>query len=130
MFKYVQVVTTDIGQYVYCECFLTRFWSHKRQDKNLNILRRKRTFKVKQKAFFIISIGLSVVKNCPRPKIVPLIFISWLIEAEIISKSYGRLEIKNIYESICLSFALASFFFLVDEPDPRYTYNFVVSLGI
>ena len=32
--------------------------------KNLNILRSKRAFKVKEKAFFIIFKGLSVIKNC------------------------------------------------------------------
>ena len=34
-----------------------------RQDKNLNIVRTKRAFKVKEKAFFIIFKGLSVVFN-------------------------------------------------------------------
>ena len=51
----------DIGQYVYCNCLLTRLWRHKlwnrlylsnqavflRQDKNVNILRTRRTFKIK-----------------------------------------------------------------------------------
>ena len=54
-----------IGQYVYCNCLLARLWRHKfqnyddlsrqavfihdqkSQDKNLNILRMKRAFKVK-----------------------------------------------------------------------------------
>ena len=40
----------------------------KTQDKNLNILRTKRAFKVKQKAFFIIFKELSVAKNCLRPE--------------------------------------------------------------
>ena len=50
-----------------CNCFLTRFWTleliisfltkpkwAKLQDKNLNILKRKRAFKIKYKAFLII----------------------------------------------------------------------------
>ena len=40
----------------------------KSQDKNLNILRTKRAFKVKQKAFFIIFKELSAAKNCLRPE--------------------------------------------------------------
>ena len=47
-------------------------WS-KIQDKNLNILRLKRAFKVKQKVFFITFKGLLVVKNPLRPKSVPLL---------------------------------------------------------
>ena len=43
------------------------------QDKNLNILRRKRAFEVKSKTFFIIFKGLSVAKNCLRPESAPLI---------------------------------------------------------
>ena len=38
----------------------------KSQDKNLNILRTKRAFEVKEKAFFISFKGLSVAKNCLR----------------------------------------------------------------
>ena len=55
----------DIGQYVYCNCFLTRLWRHKfwnlpffsnqavfstspkSPDKNLNILRMKKAFRMK-----------------------------------------------------------------------------------
>ena len=40
----------------------------KSQDKNLNILRTKKDFEVKLKAFSIIFKGLSIVKNFPRPK--------------------------------------------------------------
>ena len=72
------------GQYVYCNGLFPRLWRHKfwhftlsfqpnhfftwpkSQDKNLNILRTKRDFKVKQKAFFITFKTLSVAKNCPR----------------------------------------------------------------
>ena len=35
----------------------------KSQDKNVNILRMKRTLKAKQKAFFIVFNGLSLKKN-------------------------------------------------------------------
>ena len=38
----------------------------KRQSKSLNISKTKRTFKIKQKAFFIISNWLSVFKSCLR----------------------------------------------------------------
>ena len=47
-----------------------------KSDKNLNILKRKRAFKVKLKAFFIIFKGLSVAKNCLSPESAPLTFVS------------------------------------------------------
>ena len=50
-------------------CFYT--WP-KSQDKNLNILRTERAFEVKQKAFFVIFKGLSVVKSCLGPESVTL----------------------------------------------------------
>ena len=46
--------------------------SRKSQDKNLNILRMKTAFEMKQKAFFIIFKWLSVTKNWFRPESVPL----------------------------------------------------------
>ena len=67
----------DIGQYVYCNCLLKRLkvtsyilkvvfqavfsaWS-KNQDKNLDILKTKKAFKIKQKVlFFLIFKGLSL----------------------------------------------------------------------
>ena len=54
--------------------FLTKPFSTwpKSQDINLNILRTKRDFKMKKKAFFIIFKGLSVAKNCFRPESVPI----------------------------------------------------------
>ena len=42
------------------------------QDKNLNILRTRRAFKMKQKAFFIIFKKLSIAKSCLRLKSAPL----------------------------------------------------------
>ena len=42
----------------------------KRQNKSLNISKTKRTFKIKQKAFFIISNWLSVFKSCLRHECV------------------------------------------------------------
>ena len=74
----VAFISWDIGQYVYCKVLLTRLWLHrfwnypylcnqavfpkwpKNKGKNLNILRMKRAFKMKYKAFFIISKGLSL----------------------------------------------------------------------
>ena len=48
---------------------LSRFatWP-KSQDKNLNILRTKRSSEVKQKAIFIIFKMISFAKNCLLPK--------------------------------------------------------------
>ena len=46
------------------------------QDKNLYILRMKRAFKMQQKAFFIISKGLSVAKNSFRPEGAPLSIVN------------------------------------------------------
>ena len=72
----VAITSWDIEQYVYCNCLLTRLWRHKFwnwpcisnqavfsiwpkiQDKNLNILRTKRAFKMK---FFIIFKRLSLI---------------------------------------------------------------------
>ena len=54
------------------------FWSNRfatwprSQDKNLSILRTKRAFEMKWKAFFIIFKGFSVAKNFPRFKSAPL----------------------------------------------------------
>ena len=46
----------------------------KTKDKNSNILRTKRAFEVKQKAFFIIFKELPVAKNYLRPESAPLNF--------------------------------------------------------
>ena len=74
----VAFTSWNIVENVYCNCLLTRLWHHEfwswpylsnqavfptwpnGHDKNLNILRTKRTFKMKYKAFFIIFKGLSV----------------------------------------------------------------------
>ena len=48
------------------------FYKTKKSRQNLNILRTRRSFKVKQKVFFIIFKGLSVAKNCLRPDSAPL----------------------------------------------------------
>ena len=71
----VTFTSWDIGQYVYCHCLLTslrrhKFWNwpyllnhavfsawSKHQDKNLNILRTKRTFKMKEKYFSSFLMG-------------------------------------------------------------------------
>ena len=44
----------------------------KSQDKDFNILKTKRTFKIKRKAFFIIFKGLLVAKNRLRLESAPL----------------------------------------------------------
>ena len=44
----------------------------KKPRQNLKILRTKRAFEVKLKAFFFIFKGLLVVKNCLRPESAPL----------------------------------------------------------
>ena len=67
----------------------------KSQDKNLNILRTKRTFKVKQKAFFIIFKGLSVAKNCLRPESAPLIVTYNTSLWELLE------NVANTFGSIC-----------------------------
>ena len=74
------VVSTlrDIGEYVHCNCLLTRLWRHefwnypylfnqavfstwlKSHDKDLSIFRTKRTFKINQKIFFVTFKGLSM----------------------------------------------------------------------
>ena len=55
--------------------FLSRHFSTwpKRQDKNLNNLRTKRVFKMKQKAFCVTFKWVLVAKNCLRPGRAPLI---------------------------------------------------------
>ena len=46
---------------------------NKNSRQNWNILRTKRAFDIKQKAFFIIFKGLSSAKNCIRPACASLI---------------------------------------------------------
>ena len=48
------------------------FYMTKKSRQNLNILRTKRAFKVKSKAFFINFKVLSNSKNCLRPESAPL----------------------------------------------------------
>ena len=65
----------DIGQYVYFNCLLTRFHVINFEINLIyidNILRTKRDFKMKYKAFFINFQGLSVDRNCLRPETAPL----------------------------------------------------------
>ena len=90
------------------------FWSScfaewpKSQDKNWNILRKKRAFMVKLKEFFIIFKGISVAKICLRLDSVPLsnvAVISWsitLLKTDIIPGQhqefwlYFRVQIRNL----------------------------------
>ena len=57
----------------------------KSQDKNLNILRTKRAFEVKEKAFFIIYNGLGVAKNCLRPESDPLTIVVVMVWRKVSS---------------------------------------------
>ena len=68
-----QVVTSKISINV---IFLIKLFlcMIKKSRQNLNILRTKRAFMVKQKTFSIIFKVLSVVKNCFRPQSAPLIY--------------------------------------------------------
>ena len=52
--------------------FLMKPVFNEKSKQNINALRAKITFKVKQKAFVFIFKGLSVGKNCLRPEGVPL----------------------------------------------------------
>ena len=54
---------------MYCNCLFPKL---KSRD---NILRTKRNFKVKRKAFFIIFKEISVFKKCRRPNSPPLNFL-------------------------------------------------------
>ena len=53
---------------------LSVFYLTKSEDKNLNISRTNRAFKVKWKLYFIILKGLSVAKNRLRRETAPLTF--------------------------------------------------------
>ena len=66
----------------------------KKSGKKFVILRIKRTFKVKLKAVFIILKGLSVAKNCLRPK----------------SAALNLLE--NVFFTKAAAFAITFFFWL------------------
>ena len=78
-FHFLIVFTSwDIGEYVYYNCLLTRLWRHefwlqpylsnqavfptwpKSHDKNVSLLRMKRAFQMKWKAFFIFFKELSM----------------------------------------------------------------------
>ena len=62
---------------------------------------------------------IPILKNACEGLIL-LILISGLLEAEIMNKTYGGVEIKNIYE--CL------FYFLIPyEQEPRDVCNFIIS---
>ena len=75
----------------------------KNQDKNLNILKTRRAFKVKQKAFSIIFKGLSVAINYHRPESAPLIIDVVFIVARLVfvfccALTTGRCNVfKNIF---------------------------------
>ena len=58
------------------------FYMAKRWNK-LKILRTKRTFKVRPKAFFINFKGFSVTKNCFRPETAPLLTCNFQVTARL-----------------------------------------------
>ena len=68
----------------------------KKSGQKFVILRIKRAFKVKLKAVFIILKGLSVAKNCLRPK----------------SAALNLLEYKIFFFTKSADFAITSFFWL------------------
>ena len=107
---------------IYCNCLVTRLWRQKfwkwlyllnkafsstwtkSQDKNLNILRTKRAFKMKQKTFCIIFKGLSL-------KQITIIFLGrWEFDFKACHSQilFGRLGIlfqimfwNVLYRTIC-----------------------------
>ena len=74
------VINFKIGYILLIKQFSMQKIRQKNQNKKsrqkLNILRTKRAFEVKWKAFFIIFKELSVTKNCLRPESAPL---SWML---------------------------------------------------
>ena len=59
------------------------FYMAKTLRQNLKILRTKRTFKVRPKAFFINFKGFSVAKNCFRPETAPSLTCNFQITARL-----------------------------------------------
>ena len=68
------------------------FLHDKKSGQKFIILRIKRAFKVKLKAFFIILKGLSVAKNCLRPK-------------------SAALNLENVFFTKAADFSIIFFFF-------------------
>ena len=66
----------------------------KSQDKNVNILRTRRAFNMKQKVFFIILKGLSELRNCFRFESGPL-STTFFVYFSFISYS-----LRNIFPSV------------------------------
>ena len=69
--------------------FLIKPFCNMTKDKNVNILRTKKAFEVKKKAFFIIFKGTSVVKNSLRPESLPLRNTRLLELSKCRTKTYG-----------------------------------------
>ena len=67
-------------------------WSES-QDENLNILRTKRAFEVKSKAFFVIFKGLSIAKNCLRPESAPSV---WTVQKQLSTAILFRKSLQKI----------------------------------
>ena len=62
----------DINFKILLIFLIKAFFTWSKYYKNLNMLRTKRDFKGKQKAFLIILKGFAVAKSCLRPKSVPI----------------------------------------------------------
>ena len=71
----VYVINFEINLLFFLKPFFFSTWP-KIQDKTLNILRRKRAFTMKSKAFFVNFLGVSVAKNCLRPEAMPLTILA------------------------------------------------------
>ena len=91
-------------------CFFT---GPKSQDKKLNILRTKKAFEVKWKAFFIIFKGLSIAKYCFRLECAPLSMYDLLMDAKglaIVSQFvFAPTFTQVFYYLFCVLFLTPSF---------------------
>ena len=68
----IEIISFPIGDGINFEIY-RRFLipsDQKSRDKNLSVLRTKRSFKMKQKVYFIKFKVFSVAKNCLRPESV------------------------------------------------------------
>ena len=63
----------DVKNFVIKQSFLIKPFSYitKKSGQNLNVSRKKIAFNMKNKGFFIIFKGLSIVRKCLRPESGP-----------------------------------------------------------
>ena len=103
--------SVGIGQYIHCNCLLTKLWRQKfeiklivlikpffypteSQNKNLNILITNSAFKVKQKTFFIIFYHFSFLIILPlHPQIYSF---EWCYQRCFTSYFYQKYTFENI----------------------------------